>query len=149
MIDKKAVICGVSATIFLILSGCFNDSVNTYENEKKEGVPDVVMDKRVVTDNFLKRRLVFQQIRQSQTNDGFKRIQVFMKSGRDGIFDSDSPHKVVYRFDWFDKNGVKVTGIDDPGWQKKLILPGDDISFTSVAPNQNCVDFKIRIKEAN
>jgi uncharacterized protein YcfL len=72
-----------------------------------------------------------------------------MKSGRTGIFDSDTPHKVIYRFDWMDIDGVKVTVTDDPGWQTKLILPGDDVVFTSTAPTKKCVDFKIRIKEAN
>ncbi len=145
---RKEILLGTFA-IGILMTGCINDSVNTYENATKAGTPDIVMDKRVITDGFLKRRLVIKEIRQSQTNDNFKRIQVFMKSGRTGLTSSDSAHKVIYRFDWFDRDGAQVKPMDDPGWQKKLILPGDDTTFTSVAPTENCVDFRIRIKEAD
>lgn len=141
------VIFGLATCAFV--SGCSipSDSVNTYENKEKSGRVDIVQDKRVITDSFLKRRLLFKQICQSRTNDGLKRIQVFMKSGLDGFFDPDKPYKVVYRFNWYDNDGVQIEETDSEGWKTRLILPGDDVVFTTVAPSQECNDFKIRLKE--
>ena len=134
-------------TVSVFISGCANNSVNTYENADKKAKVDVVMDKRIITDSHLKARLAYREIRQSKTNDGIKRVQVFMKARRGGLLDPNSPRKILYRFNWFDEQGVLVKEEDGVGWQKKLVLPGDDAVFTSVAPSKDCYDFKIRLKE--
>ena len=128
-------ICGL-----IIISGCakeevYTPSVNTISNANTSAQIKRVADRRVDTDQ----RLCLTEIRESQTNDGYKRIQIFLKNL------SGKTYSVAYRFNWYDDNGVEVENPDNEMWVRKMIAAGDDITLTSLAPEKNCKDFKLRV----
>lgn len=128
-----------------ILTGCateevYTPSVNTISNADTAAQIKRVVDLRVNTDQYLAQLLYLTEIRESQTNDGYKRIQVFFKNL------SGTTYSVLYRFNWYDENGVEVENPDNAMWERKIIATGDDLTLTSVAPGKNCKDFKLRLK---
>jgi uncharacterized protein YcfL len=50
-----------------------------------------------------------------------------------------------YRFDWQDVNGVVIEDPDHDAWEKMTLIPGDDGVFTSIAPQKDCADFRMRM----
>ena len=109
--------------------------VNAYDKAKiqhvafKQVALDELADQVAVTD-----------VRRSKTNDGFNRVQVFVKNLTEGRA------KIRYRFNWTDFDGVEVKDPDHDAWERLAIDPGDDATLTSIAPTKNCYDFKLRMK---
>ena len=135
----------LSAFFMMLLVGCatevpYEPSVNTISNANVSANIKRVADRRVETDQYLSQLLCLTEIRESQTNDGYKRIQIFFKNL------SGSTYTIMYRFNWYDDNGVEVENPDNEMWVRKIIVAGDDLTLTSVAPRQNCKDFKLRLK---
>lgn len=129
----------------MLLVGCTTEapyipSVNTISNANTSASIKRVADQRIETDQYLSQFLCLTEIRESKTNDDYKRIQVFLKNL------SGTTYTVMYRFNWYDNNGVEVENPDNEMWVRKIIVAGDDLTLTSVAPNKNCQDFKLRLK---
>ena len=120
-----------------------NNSVNTISNAGVTAEITRVNDKRVNTDPRLAKQLCLTEIRETKTNDGYKRIQIFLKNM------TNETYKIVYRFNWYDDKGAEVINPDNENWTRKLILAGDDATLTTVAPRKNCYDFKLRLKAVN
>ena len=95
--------------------------------------------KQVVLDGNLPQWVAVQDVRRSRTNDGYERIQVLVKNL------TTAPIRIRYRFDWQDANGVVVMDPDHGGWEKITLIPGDDGTFTSIAPKKDCADFRLRM----
>lgn len=133
----------------VLLAGCV-DSVNTVENQDKTMSPEFVKNKRVVTDAFLRDRLVIERVDKRELPSGLLQVQVTAKNTRVGwwsaLFHGDAPYKIAYRFTWFDKAGITVSTAADT-WIEKEVLPGDTLFITTVAPNPKCEDFLLRLRE--
>ncbi len=141
---KKFLSWGMLAVV-LLAAGCAKEepyvpSVNTISNAESSAKIKRVVDKRVETDAYLSRQLCLTEIRESTTNDGYKRVQIFMKNL------AGNTYAILYRFNWYDNNGVEVENPDNEMWKRKTIISGDDVTLTSVAPKQSCGDFKLRLK---
>lgn len=132
-----------------LLCGCM-DTVNTTENTEKSMQRDFVRTKRVVTDGYLDKRLQVVRTDSTILPDGLMQAQVSLKSTRTGFWDwltkGDSPYKIAYRFTWFDSGGMEVDTATNT-WLEKDVLPGDMVYISSVAPNERCRDFVLRIRE--
>ena len=142
IVFSSVVLCAV-----LFLAGCASEppyvpSVNTVSNANTTARVKYVADKRVDTDPYLSQLLCLTEIRESTTNDGYKRIQVFFKNL------AGNTYWIMYRFNWYDENGVEVENPDNEMWKRKIIAAGDDATLTTVAPKKNCGDFKLRLKAA-
>lgn len=120
--------------------GCQHEPmVNTISNAETTANIQRVIDQRVIMDKTFSDILYLVEVRESKTNDGFKRIQVFLKNC------CNTNYRFSYRFNWYDENGVEVETADDEMWKQINAVPGDDVTLTSVAPARNCGDFKLRI----
>ena len=95
--------------------------------------------KQVILDGFQPQWVAIQDVRRTRTNDGYERIQVLVKNL------TQSPIRTRYRFDWQDANGVVVMDPDHSGWEKLTLIPGDEGTFTSIAPKKDCADFRLRM----
>ena len=98
----------------VFLSGC-QDSVNSLENADKTMTPTYVTDKRFITDGFLKDRLALKSLILSETQDGFKRVQLEAVNIRVGVLaqawsgiTNENPYKIRYKFTWFTQDGMAV-----------------------------------------
>ena len=84
--------------------------------------------------------VVVQDMRRTKTNDGYDRVQYFVKNM------TMAPVRTHYRVDWMDMNGVVIEDPDHSGWEKATLAAGDEEVFTSIAPRKNCADCKLRMK---
>ena len=151
MFVKRSILGGFAAAI-LCLTGCQN-SVNTVENADKNMTPNVIRDARFITDGYLRDRLALRDLVVSQTPDGFMRVQLEVINLRTGPlsqtwsnYKGDNPYNIRYKFTWFTQDGMAVDTILSD-WQNAKIIPGESLYLQSVAPRQDCKDFKISLKE--
>jgi len=150
---KKTLLLGMLTAAALGFTGCQN-SVNTIENADKQMTPNVIRDTRFVTDGFLRDRLALTRIVTSETSHGLLQAQVEAVNVRTGTLDQlwssatdENPYKIRYKFTWFDEGGMEVESIMSD-WQDATVIPGETVYLRSVAPNRNCKDFRVSIREA-
>ena len=113
--------------------------VNTFSTAQPVAQVKHAAYKQVLFDGDMAQWVVVEDIRRSRTNDGYERIQVLVKNL------TQAPIRVKFRFDWQDANGVVVVDPDHDAWEKETLLPGDNGTFTSIAPRKDCADFRLRM----
>jgi uncharacterized protein YcfL len=129
----------------IILSGCtqkdiYVPPVNTIANAASSAQIKSITDKRIETDPYLSQSLVLTEIRESATNDGYKRIQFFFKNC------SQATCSFVYRVHWYNNNGTEIESPDNEMWLSRTVIAGDDLMLQTIAPEKDCRDFKLKIK---
>ncbi|QSH41110.1 YcfL family protein [Lentisphaerota bacterium ZTH] len=136
----------------IALCGCQN-TVNSVENKDKVMQPQEVMSKKVSTDRFLRDRLKIIRIDKKVNEAGLLKVQVTALNARTGFFSElwssltgGKPYKVLYKFTWLDKDGM-VIPTPSMNWLPMSVIPGDEVYFQAVAPNKNCQDFKLSLRE--
>ena len=149
---NKKIFLGPAAGLLLCCFGC-QDTVNTVENEPQEPVVSNVRDVRVVTDKFLRDRLIIQSVRMAPSASGNLAAEVAVTNARTGIFSQawsgitgENPYQVAYKFIWKDEYGMAVES-NLSAWRTVMIKPGETVFFKSVAPNNRCRDFLLNLKE--
>ena len=150
-IFQCAVCCGLLLTAGM---GCQN-TVNRVENANQEMTPNIIKDKRFITDGWLRDRLQLTRLQESETPDGLKMVQLTAVNVRTGALaqlwsgmQGDNPYRVKYLFRWFDKAGMERKSILST-WQEILVKPGEAVYLQSVAPDRDCRDFTVSLQEAN
>ena len=113
--------------------------VNTFSTARPVAQVTHAIYKQVLLDGDMPQWVVVEDIRRSRTNDGYERIQVLVKNK------TQVPIRTKFRFDWQDANGVVVVDPDHDAWEKETLLPGDNGTFTSIAPRKDCADFRLRM----
>lgn len=137
----------------LVCAGCQN-TVNTVENADKNMTPAILQDTRIITDKALRDRLAIRNLTVARTPAGQMRAQLEVTNVRTGIFaqlwsslTGENPYPFRYKFVWFMQDGMAAgTVLSD--WQDAVAAPGETLYLQSVAPDKNCADVKISIREA-
>ena len=79
--------------------------------------------------------------RESVVNSDTKKVQV-------SIFSSQTQQqRFSYKFEWFDKDGMKVGGMDS--WESVMILPQQTIVVGATAPSPKVSDWILQISDTN
>jgi uncharacterized protein YcfL len=123
----------------LVLAGC--STVNTVENAQKEGQRNMISDQRVVTDTGLNRKVAIVGVNSAMTPGGLLKVQVEVENHTHSI------QRFLYRFEWFDVNGMQVNNIISASIPEQI--EGKETKFIySIAPNPSCKDFRVKFIEA-
>jgi len=137
---RKAIGFGLALVACAVfVSGCAT-TVNTVENADKEGVRQMVRDKRVVSDRTLENRIALVGINQTQTDVGFLRIQLEMYNLKRTV------QHFFYTVEWFDADGMRVETATG-GWTEQQILPRESLFLTLTAPSARAKDFVVKMVE--
>lgn len=124
----------------LVLAGC--TTVNTVENAQKEGQSNMISDQRVITDASLNRKVAIVGVNSAMTSGGLLKVQVELENH------TRSLQRFLYRFEWFDANGMQVNNIISASVPEQI--EGKESKFIySIAPNPSCKDFRVKFIEAN
>ncbi len=152
---RKTFLPGICLALTLLGTGC-QDTVNTVKNENQVMTPQIIKDKRFITDSALNDRLGLTSLAVARTEDGFLRVQLEAVNLRTGIFSQlwsglteENPYDIRYKFIWFGKDGMAVENTLISDWKTVTVIPGEVIYLQSIAPDRNCNDFQISLKEAN
>jgi len=131
---KRTLLLAV-ATGAIALAGC--TTVNTVENAQKEGQRNMVADQRVVTDSSLARKVAIIGVNSAMTPGGLLKAQVELENR------TRSAQRFLYRFEWFDANGMQVNNIISALVPEQI--EGKESKFIySIAPNPSCKDFRVK-----
>ena len=123
------------------LTGC-TTTVNSVENTQKVGQPLVINDTRVVTDTELARSVAVVAVNTITTPAGLLKAQVQLKNH------TFSRQSFLYRFEWFDINGMQVNNVVSANLPDQI--EGGETKFISgIAPNPDCKDFRVKFIAGN
>jgi uncharacterized protein YcfL len=125
----------------LALTGC-STTVNSVENAQKEGQRNMITDQRVISDASLSRKVSIVGVNTSMTPGGLLKVQVEVENR------TRSLQNFLYRFEWFDANGMQVNNIISASIPEQI--QGQESKFIySIAPNPSCRDFRVKFIEAD
>ena len=85
----------LAAGTVLFLAGCASN-VNTYERAESQATPNVIADKRVITDNTLAGTVRVVSINQGTVSGNLLKVQATVENLR------NSTRTVNYKFEWAD-----------------------------------------------
>ena len=123
--------------IVLAVAGC-HSTVNSVENAQKQGQRYMVADQRVVTDSGLDRSVSVVGVNTAMTPGGLLKVQVELQNR------TWSPQRFNYRFEWFDVNGMQINNVVS-ALVPAQIEGGESKFISSVAPNMDCKDFRLKL----
>lgn len=130
----------VLAAAALALAGC--STVNTVENADKAGQRNMISDQRVITDADLNRKVSVVGVNTAMTPGGLLKVQVEVENR------TRSLQRFLYKFEWFDANGMQVNNIISANVPEQLEGRESKMLF-SIAPNPSCRDFRVKFIEAD
>ncbi|HEY4417410.1 MAG TPA: YcfL family protein [Verrucomicrobiae bacterium] len=126
---------GAIAAGALALTGCA--TVNTVENSQKSGQRYPIADQRVITDESFNSRVAVIGVNAATTSGNLLKVQVELENH------SSSIQRFLYRFEWFDANGMQMNNIVSANIPEQ-IEGGESKFIYSVAPNPVCKDFRVK-----
>lgn len=131
----------LTVSILALAAGVGCSTVNSTERSEPMGRPDVISDNRVVTDSSLGKYARIQSVNQSELPGGITKIQVALRN------DSSFEQRIIYKFEWFDLDGMIVeTPLST--WQAKTIQGKEQYVLTGVAPTPAAKDFRLKLQES-
>ena len=129
----------LAAGALLFLAGCASN-VNSYERAESQAAPNLIADKRVITDNTLAGTVRVVSINQSLVSGNLLKIQATVENLR------NSTRSVSYKFEWVAQDGMAVDSPNET-W-KTLVLQGrETTTISTVAITPRAVDFKLKFRE--
>lgn len=137
IISQALFLVGFIASIAM-LSSC--TTVNTVERATPIGTKQMIADKRVITDDTLKRKVSIVRVNESTTNGGFLQVQIEVLNQKNSMQDFS------YRFEWFDMNGMLVN-TPTSVWIPRQIEGQETLTITAVAPTPTAKDFRVKFIE--
>ncbi|MEM8549964.1 MAG: YcfL family protein [Verrucomicrobiota bacterium] len=122
--------------VLVLLSGC--DTVNTVERQDPIMRPDYVAVNKVITDSDLDDIVSVENVVQSTVSGDLLKIQVELRNK------TSSYHRFVYRFQWFDSDGMQVIRVAPP-WRPGQIEGREIVYISGVAPSPQAKDFRVQL----
>ena len=137
---KRIFIIFAVLTSWLFCSCSSNGTVNTVQDAIPNHPQNLIVDKRIITDEVFAGRLLLKEVSEGKTNDSYRKVQLSFKNV------TSENLTFAYRFDWFGENGLKVDNTGNEFWKTVYVLAGDDVELQSLSPKIGSRDFKLRIK---
>jgi len=82
------------------------------------------------------------KLQTTDTNDGHRKVFVSVKNL------TNESLIALYCFKWYCTNGLEVSASNQDMWNTIVIVAKDEIILSSSAPEKNCHDVKLLLKEA-
>jgi uncharacterized protein YcfL len=122
-----------------LLSGCATN-VNTYERAESQAAPNLVADKRIITDNTLAGTFRVVSLNQATVSGNLLKIQATVENLK------NSTRTLNYKFEWVDVDGMSIDSPNET-W-KTLMLQGRETgTISTVSINPRAVDFRLKFRE--
>lgn len=125
----------VSALALAQATGC--KSSNTYKSEPSAR-PNQVEFESHISNPFLAGKIDVTSAYTAES-DGLLRVQANVRNQTNGN------GRFMYRWTWFDGQGMKVTGNAD-FWTRREVNGGGEIEIVGMAPKSACRDWRLEIR---
>ena len=127
--------------ITVICTGC-RTGVNSVEPAAPANPPQMLSDKRIVTDSILSKRVQILAVKQATGVGGHLQIMIDVRNGTGSI------QPFTYRIEWFDDRGMLVSS-PTGGATPYVLQPRETSSITATAPTPTAKDFRLKIQRSN
>ncbi len=124
-----------------LLSGCATN-VNTVERAESQATPNMVADKRVITDASLGGLIRIVSVNESTVSGNLKKVQVTLENAK------NNTRRISYKFEWIDQDGMATNSVVQ-SWQSLSFAGRETQTVSAVAISPKAVDFKLKLVEAN
>jgi len=118
-----------------LLAGCENS--NTYKSERSARPNQLEFEQRV-SNPFLAGKVDVTSAYAAES-DGLLRVQANIRNQTNGNA------RFMYRWTWFDGQGMKVTG-NSEFWTRREVNGGGEIEIVGMAPKSACRDWRLEIR---
>ncbi len=125
----------------LLALGCATN-VNTVERANPQAKPDMIADKRIITDASLGGLIRIVSVNESIVSGNLKKVQVTLENGK------NNTRRVSYKFEWIDQDGMATNSVVQ-SWQSLSFAGSETQMVSAVAISPKAVDFKLKLVEAN
>lgn len=122
----------------LLLCGCANN-INTVERAQPQAQPNLIADKRVITDNTLAGTFRTVNVIEGEAS-GLKKIQVTIENLKNSV------RTLNYKFEWVDKNGMAINSPNET-WKTVRLQGRETTTISTVAITPNAADFLLKLRE--
>ncbi len=135
----RKLITTLPLALLFLLVGC-RASTGTIERARPIGTPQTVVDKRVLPDMSLRRKLAIVQVNEGVVSGDLTQAQVIVRNLK------SSSISVNYAWEWYDTNGMLVPSYASA--HKQLRLSGaEQKALSAIAPKPSAVDFVLKLQE--
>jgi uncharacterized protein YcfL len=125
--------------VVLFASGCASN-VNSYERAESQAAPNVIADKRVITDNTLAGTVRVVSINQGTVSGNLLKIQATVENLR------NSTRAVNYKFEWIGEDGMALDSANET-WKTLTLQGRETTTISTVAVSPRAVDFRLKFRE--
>jgi uncharacterized protein YcfL len=125
------------ALVTLLLPAC--DTINTVERQDPVGHANIVPDRRVITNPELEGVARVLAVRESTVSGDMLKIQVDLANWH------SHTRRIVYKFEWFDPQGMLVS-TPLSTWQPCTLQGKETVTVTGVAPTPAAKDFRLKLQ---
>jgi uncharacterized protein YcfL len=119
----------------LLFTGC--STVNTVAPAQTVNQPQMMPDKRVITDSSLNRHVRIIGVNSTDTPAGFLKIQIQVQNV------TSSLQSFTYRIEWFDQTGMVITLPTDTAISHSL-EGKETFEIVAIAPTTTAKDFRVK-----
>ncbi|MCR6654953.1 MAG: YcfL family protein [Opitutus sp.] len=130
---------GLLLGLGLFAAGCASN-VNTVSRAEPQAEPNLIADKRVITDNTLANAIRIVSVNEGVASSNLKRIQVTIENRK------NSTRTLSYKFEWVDENGMAVSSPNET-WKTIRLLGRETTTISTIAVTPRAVDFTLKLRE--
>jgi uncharacterized protein YcfL len=124
-----------------LVSGCATN-VNSVERAQSQATPNLIADKRVITDATLGGLIRIVSVNESTVSGNLKKVQVTLENAK------NNTRRISYKFEWVDQDGMATNSVVQ-SWQSISFAGRETQTVSAVAISPKAVDFKLKLIEAN
>ena len=122
----------------LLVQGCA--TVNSVERAEPVGQPQMVSDKRIITDASLARKVQVGGVNETTLPGGYLKVQVAVWNA------TRKSHEFSYRIEWLDATGMHLQTAAS-AFIPRSIQGFERLYLTAVAPTPDAKDFLVKLIE--
>ncbi|MBE7537745.1 MAG: YcfL family protein [Opitutaceae bacterium] len=124
-----------------LIAGCSTSNVNTVSRSESQATPEMVGDKRIITDASLGRMIRIVGVNEAVVSGNLKKIQVTLENAK------NNPRTISYKFEWVNKDGMATGGLGEM-WKPLQFGGRETKTISAVATSPQAVDFTLKLAEA-
>jgi uncharacterized protein YcfL len=130
---------GLATAALLLAAGCATN-VNTVQPLNSGATPNVVADRRVITDNTLARRVQVVSLNQATVSGNLLKVQATIQNLKNSV------QTLNYKFEWVDQDGMAVSSPNET-WKSIQLQGRETATISSVAVSPRAADFTLKLRE--
>lgn len=127
-----------AALCLAMFTGC--QTVNTAQRSKPIAQPNIVDDKRIITDPTLAYTVRITAINEARLDNGRLKVQAQLHNP------DKQAHTIHYRFEWIDHEGMVQPSITS-NWKSTTLQGGQTQFVSATCPHRDAVDFRLELIE--